>query len=50
MKMEQCVPKRRHRKLRRLGITRKKEYITHNMANVGYQGQIFLLQKTVTLL
>ena len=36
---------RRHRNFRRLGITQNKKYNIHNMANVGYQGQIFLLQK-----
>jgi len=34
MKMEQSVPKRRHIKFRRQGITQKKKYNIQNTANV----------------
>jgi len=34
MKMEQSVPKRRHIKFRRLGITQKKTYNIQNTAKV----------------
>jgi len=34
MKMEHCVPKRRHIKFRRRGITQKKEYNIQNTAKV----------------
>ena len=34
-KMEQSVPKRRHREFRRRGITQKKEYNIHNAAKVS---------------
>jgi hypothetical protein len=34
MKMEQSVPKRRHIKFRRRGITQKKAYNVQNTANV----------------
>jgi hypothetical protein len=35
MKMEQCVPKRRHTKFRRRGITQKKTYNNHK--NIKYK-------------
>jgi hypothetical protein len=34
MKMGQCVPKRRHIKFRRRGITQRKAYNIQNMAKV----------------
>jgi hypothetical protein len=39
MKMEQSVPKRRHTKFRRRGITQKeKTYNIHNTAKIWNQG------------
>jgi len=46
MKMEQSVPKRRHIKFRRWGITQKKTYNIQNMAKVWNQeNENYNLQK-----
>jgi hypothetical protein len=42
MKMEQSVPKRRHIKFRRRGITQKKPYNIQNTAKVWNQGCLFI--------
>jgi len=39
MKMEQSVPKRRHIKFRRRGITQKKAYSIQNKAKVWNRGK-----------
>jgi len=46
-KMEQSVTNRRHRKLRRRGITQKKEYIIHNTAKVSNQEKILLVSISI---
>jgi len=43
MKMEQSVPKRRHIKFRRRGITQKKTYNIQNTGKVWNQEFIFLV-------
>jgi len=43
MKMEQSVPKRRHIKFRRQGITKKKTYNIQNTAKVWNQGYYLLI-------
>ena len=43
MKMEQCVPKRRHIKFRRQGITQKKGYNIQNTAKVWNQEYNFFV-------
>jgi hypothetical protein len=42
MKMEQSVPKRRHIKFRRRGITHKKEYNIHNTAKFEIKNNLCL--------
>jgi len=43
MKMEQSVPKRRHIKFRRRGITQKKTYNIQNTAKVWNQEYYFIV-------
>jgi len=44
MKMEQSVPKRRHIKFRRRGITQKKAYNIQNTAKVWNQEKLMFLK------
>jgi hypothetical protein len=48
--MEQSVPKRRHLKFRRQGITQKKAYNIQNTAKVGNQKYIVVSENKLLLL
>jgi hypothetical protein len=50
MKMEQSVPKRRHIKFRRRGITQKKAYNIQNTTKVWNQENVGVMAKTDNLL